>query len=156
MVCEFVIIKVKHLSTCVPSLWEYQGEINLKCVSGFKALHWLATTHFVVFVHSGGGQEGPWQLRRNRVPLMNNLSVYFWVTQWGLNQGVAVMFFHKRRLSGEAPRWRTAVPAVCPVEPSPCPQPEARQRVRGCHHFHLTQRGKLSLMTSNFLTFQMP
>ena len=92
----------------------------------FYALHWLATAHFVVFVdpiNSHKRQERQWQWKRNRVPLMNNLSVYFWVTLWGLNQGVAVMFFHKRRLSGGTSQ-RTAVPAVCPVELSPCPKPQ--------------------------------
>lgn len=75
-------------------------------------------------------QEGEWQLGRNTVPLMNNLSVYFWVTQWGLNQGAPVMFFHNRRLSGEVSPWRTSVPAVCPAELSPRPQPEAWWHVR--------------------------
>lgn len=101
-----------------------------------------------------GGGRGSGR-RRNRVPLMNNLSIYLWVTQWGLNPGVAVMFFHKRKLSGEASRWRTAVPAVCPVELSLRLQPEteARQHIRRCHRFHLTHGRKWSLMTSNFLTF---
>lgn len=53
----FFIIKVKHLNTCVLSLCEYQGVINLKYVSCFKALHQLATTHFVVFVDSEGAGE---------------------------------------------------------------------------------------------------
>lgn len=47
---------------------------------------------------------------------MNNLSVDFWVTLWGLNQGVAVMFFRKRGLSGGRTQRRTAVWASCPVE----------------------------------------
>lgn len=47
---------------------------------------------------------------------MNNLSVHFWVTLWGLNQGVAVMFFRKRGLSGGTTQRRTAVWASCPVE----------------------------------------
>lgn len=127
---KFLIIKVKHLNTCVPSQWEYQGEINLNISQLLQTLRLRATAHFVVSVDSEAGREEQWQLRRNGVPLMNNLSVYFWVTQRGLNQGVAVMFFHKRRLSGGASHRRTAVPAVCPVELSPCPQPEARRRVR--------------------------
>lgn len=84
---------------------------------------------------------------------MNNLSVYFWVTPPGLNQGLAVMFFHKRGLSGEASQQRTAVPAVCPVELSPRLQPEARRRVRRCHPSQLAHGRIWSLMTSNFLTF---
>lgn len=47
---------------------------------------------------------------------MNNLSVDFWVTLWGVNQGVAVMFFHKRGLSEVTPQRGTAVWAWCPVE----------------------------------------
>lgn len=56
------------------------------------------------------------QKRRNSVPLMNNLSVDFRVTLWGLNQGVAVMFLRKRGLSGGTTQKRTAVWASCPVE----------------------------------------
>lgn len=51
---EFLIIKLKHLNIFVPSLWAYQGEINLKYVSYFKALHWLAAVYFVVFLDSEG------------------------------------------------------------------------------------------------------
>lgn len=149
---EFLVIKVKHFNIpMVISRWN-----QFKVCQPLQSSSPASRSTLCCLCRFRVGREGHWQLRRHRVPLMNNLSVYFWVTQQGLNQGVAVMFFHKRRLSGGASQRRTAVPAVCPVELSPCPQPEARQHVRECHHFHLTRGRKLSLMTSNFLTFQMP
>lgn len=70
---------------------------------------WMVGKKNTVFVIEGAEEE-------NGVPLMNNLSVDFWVTLWGLNQGVAVMFFCKRGLSGGTTQKRTAVWASCPVE----------------------------------------
>lgn len=63
-----------------------------------------------------------WQI----VPMMNNFSVYCWVTPEGLNREVAVMFFHQSRLSGEAPHCS----AECPVELSLCSSPHAQWHVQ--------------------------
>lgn len=147
------IIKVEHLSTCVLSLCQYQGVIRWKYASYLTDYHWLITTLGCLcrFRQGRRGSDG-----------RGGVESHWWIIclftsewQWGLNQEVAVMFFHKRGLSGGASGRRTTVPALCPVELSPCPQPEAWQRVRGCHHFYLTHGRKLSLMTSNFLTFQL-